>query len=796
MDLKQLIWEVNMASSKIDKIKDILIVNAQASKEFVNLPPAAKTAINQAIEAQAGLFSGDMIRSSDLNFNNVINKLPLDSLGGINPVNLSTGSLDVNSLKNSVLGNASTQNIKNQLSGKLTNKIVGEINERIPNRLRDVVNQAGVLEGLAVGVNSAINKGIDSIAGDFANDLFSKKVSFPTSVPNIGSIFSKSGSEDGLKAVNEKFNEKFARDAIEKAKKFDINNPGNEEKLQVVNEGFKDPKAKFPLKSYKNHTGGDTNKLATGDIANTIVIKKLKERVTGVQLPNNETFDQPTIPYGAKYPHNKVIQTESGHIIEMDDTPGSERLHIYSGGTNGGTFIEIDANGTIVKKTKGASYEFVEYDDHLSVTGDSKISIGGKMKVFIGQDADIEVEGDVNLKCFNDITAEAAGKINLSAIEEVNIASANINMQANAFFNFKTEGNVNIHAKENINQTANSNINLQVDKDFNLKTTEDIFLNSGSNFNLKSTLSHHIQADQFINFKAGKSIDGDATENIRLNAGNNVELNNGTDFAVAAETAGDAVFATNANIQPLTDDRKDVVFETRNNPTIDNFTASEEIESEDPDSGVDPEETNRKLVEKGIIKQSDLDKTPVQIRTVIASSKITTVVPADGARLLIKSKVPDNYELSPNFTLADLSTRGKVSKFKLEAQANLSYGQILFNLSLLALNVLEPIKLKFPEMFITSGFRLQLLNAKPSQHHKGQAVDIQMYNTNKFDFFDKAVEIEKMINYDQFIYEHQSANPDRNPWLHISFVGRENRKNAFTMDNHKVIGNNLIDLRS
>lgn len=32
--------------------------------------------------------------------------------------------------------------------------------------------------------------------------------------------------------------------------------------------------------------------------------------------------------YAAKYPHNKTITTESGHVLELDDTPKAERIHV------------------------------------------------------------------------------------------------------------------------------------------------------------------------------------------------------------------------------------------------------------------------------------------------------------------------------------------------------------------------------------------------------------------------------------------------------------------------------------
>ena len=48
---------------------------------------------------------------------------------------------------------------------------------------------------------------------------------------------------------------------------------------------------------------------------------------------------EPKSSYAAKYPHNHVTKTKSGHIIEVDDTPGAERLRTYH---KSGTYTEIN----------------------------------------------------------------------------------------------------------------------------------------------------------------------------------------------------------------------------------------------------------------------------------------------------------------------------------------------------------------------------------------------------------------------------------------------------------------------
>lgn len=69
-------------------------------------------------------------------------------------------------------------------------------------------------------------------------------------------------------------------------------------------------------------------------------------------IEKSQTGPEPETSYAAKYPHNKVISTARGHVIELDDTPDNERIHIYH---RNGTYIEID-NDKMIVKASGDSY--------------------------------------------------------------------------------------------------------------------------------------------------------------------------------------------------------------------------------------------------------------------------------------------------------------------------------------------------------------------------------------------------------------------------------------------------------
>lgn len=122
--------------------------------------------------------------------------------------------------------------------------------------------------------------------------------------------------------------------------------------------------------------GLSTNQLARG--TNTLADLK----VAAGTDPDIVT-DEPASPYAAVYPKNNVYASESGHVIELDDTPDAERIHIYH---KSGTFVEMHPNGDVVTHMKNG---------FKTVTGNDKIHVTGTMDMVIDGDMNINVVGDV-----------------------------------------------------------------------------------------------------------------------------------------------------------------------------------------------------------------------------------------------------------------------------------------------------------------------------------------------------------------------------------------------------------------
>ena len=123
----------------------------------------------------------------------------------------------------------------------------------------------------------------------------------------------------------------------------------------------------------------------SGILTSIIADKKSKAQVNFTNKPSansaTSSFSEPESMYRAQYPYNHVFESESGHLIEIDDTPGSERLHWYH---RSGTFTEIHPKGTRVDRVHDDKYDMIWRNHRMSVGGTSLNNIGGDYEMLIG----------------------------------------------------------------------------------------------------------------------------------------------------------------------------------------------------------------------------------------------------------------------------------------------------------------------------------------------------------------------------------------------------------------------------
>ena len=177
----------------------------------------------------------------------------------------------------------------------------------------------------------------------------------------------------------------------------------------------------------------DTNRLAR-NASHAVIVKKDDSKTKAVSIANvTTTWNEPSSAYAAKYPHNHVYETESGHIKEYDDTSGSERIHEYH---KTGTFYEIDKDGNKVTRIVGNNYEIVAGTEYVNVKGDVNLTIDSNCNTHIKGNWNIQVDGTktevvtgaVSETYKANQTTNITGTLDLDASTEVDIDSATINL--------------------------------------------------------------------------------------------------------------------------------------------------------------------------------------------------------------------------------------------------------------------------------------------------------------------------------------------------------------------------------
>jgi len=151
-----------------------------------------------------------------------------------------------------------------------------------------------------------------------------------------------------------------------------------------------------------------TSRLARNDsdtITKTFIQERKNNKVSGVPTATS-TWNEPETKYDAVYPYNNVMETESGHIVEYDDTPGKERIHIAH---RNGSFTEWYPDGDRVEKITKDKYTIVMKDDNVYIMGDCNITVQGNAEVYVQKNATVKIDGNVEVEVGGNYNEQVGG---------------------------------------------------------------------------------------------------------------------------------------------------------------------------------------------------------------------------------------------------------------------------------------------------------------------------------------------------------------------------------------------------
>lgn len=309
------------------------------------------------------------------------------------------------------------------------------------------------------------------------------------------------------------------------------------------------------------------------------------------------------------------------------------------------------------------------------------------------------------------------------------------------------ERNGHVLVKGTCNVTIQGNSNVRIENNSNIQVLGNASMNVTGNMTTAVSGNYQI--------RVGGEFQVDATK-VYWNSGKATGISLPSEGATGVPAFGELTTPSRAS---------DI---DSNYETPEEGSSAEFVDEQVKKGNVDPEDNNTptekkeetKAVEKAPEPISDVcDKDIWDAKTFTAGFKLTTTLSL-GDMCKGDSGIPSgiNYGMSAN--------------------------EIVCNLKLLAINVIEPIKKKYPNMIMSSTWRSEAVNtrvggSKTSDHLKGMAADIQLTGFSREQHYQAAIDIQKLLPaYRQIILEYRGDKT----WIHVSYNSNQNKMQTLTMD--------------
>ena len=230
--------------------------------------------------------------------------------------------------------------------------------------------------------------------------------------------------------------------------------PGISSKAVDTSIGFNDPNGTYPTVNntsdvHENARGSSTatNPTNRDSIRRTAVASA---DFDGFEIPtvgsnlavsgsNSTTFDEPLVvngTYKPTYPKNHVYSTETGHVLEFDDSSDHKRILLSH---SSGSYLEYSDDGTLVSHIVSKMFEVVSNDKSSLIEGDSIETIDGGLKLKVnksdtsGNNYDIEVGSNASFNVMvrsGSCNFNVNGNVNMFVNEDINMSCDNFRLDA------------------------------------------------------------------------------------------------------------------------------------------------------------------------------------------------------------------------------------------------------------------------------------------------------------------------------------------------------------------------------
>jgi hypothetical protein len=286
----------------------------------------------------------------------------------------------------------------------------------------------------------------------------------------------------------------------------------------------------------------DTNRLARAEeVDDTIIGVRRRQRDVNIPIAPQHTtgrqWCEPESTYEAAYPYNHVYESESGHVFEVDDTPGAERLHFYH---RSGTFVEIQGgtDGDFVLKVVGKRFEvtmeqaYSHYQKHLNVT------IDGETNIYCRNDANIQVDGNLNLDVKGDVVERVHGNYftDIDGDRVVRIGGRDeLNVEGDHLVKVGGQEEVDINRDHVLTIGGNEDVNVDGDRVVRIGGDDD--LNVGGSRTVKIGDSDTLDVGDNVHWTVGGSTEMDIRASMTMKVSGTVNEISGGPFSIASSSS-------------------------------------------------------------------------------------------------------------------------------------------------------------------------------------------------------------------------------------------------------------------
>lgn len=163
-------------------------------------------------------------------------------------------------------------------------------------------------------------------------------------------------------------------------------------------------------------------------INDNVDVVSINDGVSGADVSQTEPN---SLNDGSEYPNVAILETHSGHQIELDDTPENERIRVYH---TSGSYIEIRPDGTFIQKsvnTNAESHYIHMSDVHKHIAKGVKEYIEANKEEIIGGNLMSNIKGTTKIHSEQDVTWKIGGNLTIDVSGNINITSGGTQTNAN-----------------------------------------------------------------------------------------------------------------------------------------------------------------------------------------------------------------------------------------------------------------------------------------------------------------------------------------------------------------------------